>query len=167
MYLQNRRHPNSSRIYVRKTQMTSEFLREFQLKSTQYKKLELNASHIKIWNLANHMKKWNKEHQTLSFQFFTNKSSILMFFVLFFHVVCKISNFNMWTAKHLVQASCTELTLSISIERSFMFRIKGRLKNKVHNYDLMFIFKALFLPTSFTYMHEFNLWILNRDFRLS
>ena len=29
----------------------------------------------------------------------------------FFHVTCKISNFNMWTAKHLAQASCTELTL--------------------------------------------------------
>ena len=28
---------------------------------------------------------------------------ILMFFVLFFHVVCKISNFNMWTAKHLAK----------------------------------------------------------------
>ena len=36
-------------------------------------------------------KKWNKEHQILSFQFFINKSSILMLFVLFFHVVCKIS----------------------------------------------------------------------------
>ena len=31
----------------------------------------------------------------------------------FFHVICKISNFNMWTAKHLVQAFCTELTLKI------------------------------------------------------
>ena len=30
-----------------------------------------------------HEKKWNKEHQTLSFQFFINRSSILMFFVLF------------------------------------------------------------------------------------
>ena len=29
----------------------------------------------------------------------------------FFHVIWKISNFNMWTAKHLAQASCTELTL--------------------------------------------------------
>ena len=29
----------------------------------------------------------------------------------FFHVICKISNFNMWTAKHLAQASCIELTL--------------------------------------------------------
>ena len=29
----------------------------------------------------------------------------------FFHAICKISNFNMWTAKNLVQASCTELTL--------------------------------------------------------
>ena len=34
-----------------------------------------------------------------------------MFFVLYFHVVYEISNFNMWTAKHLAQASCTELTL--------------------------------------------------------
>ena len=57
-------------------------------------------------------KKWNKEHQTLSFQFFINKS-ILMFSLLIFHVVCKISNFDMWTAKHLAQASCTELTLSL------------------------------------------------------
>ena len=56
-------------------------------------------------------KKWNNVHQTTSFQFFINRSSILMFFVLFFHVVCKISNFNKWTAKHLTQASCTELTL--------------------------------------------------------
>ena len=30
----------------------------------------------------------------------------------FFHVICKISNFNMWTTKHLVQASWTELTLA-------------------------------------------------------
>ena len=44
----------------------------------------LCCSHIKIWNLANHMKKWNKEHQTLSFQFFIKRSSILMFFVSFF-----------------------------------------------------------------------------------
>ena len=57
-------------------------------------------------------KKRNKEHHTLSFQCFTNRFNILMFFVLFFHGVCKISNFNLWTAKHLVQASCTELTLN-------------------------------------------------------
>ena len=29
----------------------------------------------------------------------------------FFHVIFEISNFNMWTEKHLAQASCTELTL--------------------------------------------------------
>ena len=28
-----------------------------------------------------------------------------------FHVICKISNFNMWTTKHFSEASCTELTL--------------------------------------------------------
>ena len=71
----------------------------------------LCGSHIKIWNLKITWKKWNKEHQTLSFQFLINKSSILMFFVLFLHVVCEISNFNMWTTKHLAQGSCTELTL--------------------------------------------------------
>ena len=32
-------------------------------------------------------------------------------FIHLYHVTRKISNFNMWTAKHLAQASCTELTL--------------------------------------------------------
>ena len=44
----------------------------------------------------------------------TNKSKIWHFDVFlfcFFHVVCKISNFDMWTSKHLAQASCTEFTL--------------------------------------------------------
>ena len=58
---------------------------------------------------------WNKEYQTLGFQIFKNKSSILILFVLFFDVVCKISNFNKWTAKHLVKASSTELTLNIKL----------------------------------------------------
>ena len=44
----------------------------------------LCVSHINIWNLANHMKKWNKEHQTLSFQFFTNKFSIFLFLICLF-----------------------------------------------------------------------------------
>ena len=41
-----------------------------------------------------------------------NQKSDVLFFIVF-HVICKISNFNMWTAKHLTQASCTELTLLI------------------------------------------------------
>ena len=87
--------------------------------------------HIKIWNLANKMKKWSKEHQTLSFQFFINKSSILMLFVLFFHVVCKISNFNMWTAKHLVQAfwywvDFTQISAdNLNIDTDFSSRATG------------------------------------------
>ena len=67
----------------------------------------LCGSHIKIWNLANEMKIIKQRSSTHSFQFFTNRSSILKFFVLFFHVVCKISNLNMWTAKHLTQGSCS------------------------------------------------------------
>ena len=73
----------------------------------------LCGSHIKIWNLANHMKKMKQRtSDSYSFQFFINKSSILICYVLIFPMVCKISNFNMWTARHLVQASCTELTLT-------------------------------------------------------
>ena len=61
---------------------------------------------------AVHILKFEILHITLKkFQFFTNKSSILMFFC-FVNVVCKISNFNMWTAKRLMQASCTEFTLT-------------------------------------------------------
>ena len=36
----------------------------------------------------------------------------------FFHVICKISNFNMWTAKHLAQASCTGLTLGLELKQN-------------------------------------------------
>ena len=86
--------------------------RAFKVNSVQEACAKCFAVHIlKFEILQITWKKWNKEHQTLSLQFFTNRSSILMFFVLFFHVVCKISNFNMWTAKHLTQGSCTEFTL--------------------------------------------------------
>ena len=33
------------------------------------------------------------------------KTKDLMFFVSFFHVIYMISNFNMWTTKHLAQTS--------------------------------------------------------------
>ena len=55
------------------------------------------AVHIlkfEIWQIT--WKKWNTEYQTLLFQFFTNRFSILLLFVLFFRMVCKISNFNKW-----------------------------------------------------------------------
>ena len=71
----------------------------------------LCGSHIKIWNLANHMKKCNKEHQTLSFQLFTNRFSILMFFVSFFKWFARFLNSNQWIAKHLAQDSSSKLTL--------------------------------------------------------
>ena len=93
----------------------------------------LCGSDINIWNpnptCKSHEIKWSKEYQTLSFQFFTNRFSILIFLILFFHVVCKISNFDKWTAKHLVQAPFTELTLLLdetnlpSMYISFLFQL--------------------------------------------
>ena len=57
-------------------------------------------------------KKWNKKNQTLSFHFLPQDSSFwcVFFFVLF---LCGLQDldFNRWTAKHLAQASCTELSL--------------------------------------------------------
>ena len=38
--------------------------------------------------------KWKKVHQTLSFQFFINRSSILMLFILFFS--CGLQDFKFW-----------------------------------------------------------------------
>ena len=38
-----------------------------------------------------------------------------VFFVSFLPVICKISNFNMWTTKNLAKASCTESTLRIKV----------------------------------------------------
>ena len=54
--------------------------------ATQYKKLAPNAFRFTYQNLKpwkSHEKKWNKEYQTLSLQFFTNRC-ILMNFVFVF-----------------------------------------------------------------------------------
>ena len=85
------------------------------LKLTEYKKVVLNAWQFTYSNLKSckSHEKMKQRTSDSSFQFFIN--SILMFFLLFFHVVCKISNLNMWTEKHLAQASYTELTLKILI----------------------------------------------------
>ena len=68
----------------------------------------LCGSHIEIWNLTNQMKKQNKNTRSIG-EKLKNKS--LMFFVSFVHVIFKISNFNMWTAKLLAQASCPKIPL--------------------------------------------------------
>ena len=64
----------------------------------------LCRSLIKIRNLVKHMKNQNKTHQNSTPIDEKLKTKSLM--------ICKISNFNTGTAKHLAQASCTELTLS-------------------------------------------------------
>ena len=67
------------------------------------------GSHIKIWNLANHLKK--KPIKMLNLLMINWKLRVWCSLFHFFHVICKISIFNMWTAKHLAQGSCTEFTL--------------------------------------------------------
>ena len=76
------------------------------INSTQCKKLVPNALRFTYYNLKPCKSHWKNEtkylHQTLNFQFF-NRGRILMFFGVFFHV---------WIAKHLAQASWSDLTLS-------------------------------------------------------
>ena len=53
----------------------------------------------------------------------------------FFHVICKISNFNIWTAKHLAQASCTEFTLQ-NIDKYLIIKVNFRF---THVYFMEFL----------------------------
>ena len=101
------------------------------------------AVHILEFEILQITWKNKTKNITLSFQFFINKSSILMLFVLCFHVVCKISNIGMWTAKHLMQASCTELTLKSSF----------------------WILKSKYLRTSAFFLLHFgvNAWLCNEN----
>ena len=57
---------------------------------------------------------WRSENRRSDsyFSVFINESSSSIFFISFFQVIYKISNFNIWTAKHFAQASCAELTLA-------------------------------------------------------
>ena len=82
--------------------------------STEYKKLApmLWGSHIKIWKFANHMKKEKKNIKMLDLLM---KNWKLRVWCSLFQLICKISNLNMWTTKHLTQASYIELTLLTGI----------------------------------------------------
>ena len=57
---------------------------------------------------------WKNQKKTIKMQNLLVKNwklgvSRLLFH--YFYVICRISNFNMWTTKYLAKASCTELTL--------------------------------------------------------
>ena len=58
------------------------------------------GSLIRIWNLASHMKKKKRQNAISIDENMKTKS--LMFFVSSFHVICKISDLNIWTSKLLV-----------------------------------------------------------------
>ena len=86
------------------------------VKATQYKKLTPNAFRFTYQNLKSCKphEKQNKKHQNATSICKKLKTKGLMFFVSFFHVICKISKFNKRTAKYFAQASRTELTLITS-----------------------------------------------------
>ena len=71
----------------------------------------LCCSHMKIWNLANHIKNKTKSIKILDLSMKKWKLSVLCSLFHFFHVIYKISNLNTWNAKHLAQVCCTEVTL--------------------------------------------------------
>ena len=76
-----------------------------------------------------------------------------MYFVSFFHVVFKISNFNMQTAKHLAQASCAELTLQWKeYETDSLFLILGQ--NLPTNYLLIYLFCINHEPEIIMLVHQ-------------
>ena len=79
----------------------------------------LCSSHIEILNLANTWKNKTKSIKMLDLLIKNQKLRVWCFLFNSFHVIWKISNSNMWTAKHLVQASWTELTLHHCITPGF------------------------------------------------
>ena len=66
---------------------------------------------LKFEILQTTRKKQRKKHQNL----LVKKWKLRVWGSLFhfFHAICKISNFDTWTARHLAQASFTELTLKV------------------------------------------------------
>ena len=77
-----------------------------------------------------------KNIRLLVFSFTSINLSFWCFFVPCFLVVCKISNFNMWTAKQLAQVSCTELPL-----RAYCPNLYTLLKRHSTYHDPLFFYK--------------------------
>ena len=110
----------------------------------------LCGSHIKIWNLANHIKMLNLLVQNW-------KLRVWCCLFHFFHVICKISN--MWTTKHLAQASCTELTLKIKMDRTeissiIMLEIIKELFSKVIHCSIKYHFTPMYMLNRIRYLFE-------------
>ena len=99
-------------------------------------------------------------NKTLSFHFFTNKSTILMLILFcFFMWFARFwnLNLNMWTAKDLAQASYTELTLPMmTIDCRITIKISPRpITFHFHDFFIehflgsdLFLFSRLFLLLS-------------------
>ena len=74
-----------------------------------------------------------------------------------FYVVCKISNFNMWTAKHLAQASCTELTLKQTAMPLYLDSIFETVWNRIAVVKT-FKFVSNLKKSKIIYVHRSMIW---------
>ena len=94
---------------------------------------------------------WKNETKNIRPLVFSFSSINLAFWCFFFHVVCKISNFNMWTAKYLAQASCTELTLSIQrslTNKAWLWIAAIPCGQKQSSFDLSYLSSLFLHPKS-------------------
>ena len=84
-------------LLIKKSRLNSEFVLELCLRikvnSVQEAFAKCFAVHILKFEILQIIwKKWNKEHQTLSFQFFINKSTILMLLISFLMWFARFQN---------------------------------------------------------------------------
>ena len=83
----------------------------FKVNSVQEACAKCFAAHLSKFEILQTKWKKNKKHQNAKSIGEKLKTKVWCSLFHFFHVIYKILNSNMWTAKHLAQASCTELTL--------------------------------------------------------
>ena len=142
-------------LSMKKLSETTMIFVSFKVKSVQEACAKCFAVHIlKFEILQITWRKWNKEHQTLSFQFFINKSSILMLFVLFFmwfarfHIlICEPqsiwANFLYWVAPTWSGSLTQSIYLAYHQSWQLMIRTQNISMHKMYYFHDHFLFNIL------------------------
>ena len=116
----------------------------------------LYSTHIEIWKFTNLMRKQKKKHQNARSTDKKLKPRVWCSLFHFFHVVCKISHFNTWTAKHLAQASCTKFTVRFFREKSTEFKPFLQCCFECWEQIMYFDLKNSCIYCSLLYLKKFN-----------